>query len=109
MSDGHRPVRRAALRSIIVVVLVGWTIGAACLVPSGLLAAIRCGVHGAGPRVDMTIGWYVIGIVLAWVAPFVAGAAWFRNPLWIMLASASITMSAFVVIYMFATPSAFCM
>ncbi|KNX38036.1 hypothetical protein [Luteipulveratus halotolerans] len=111
MNEPHPSARRVVLWSTVIAVLVGWTVLAGWAVAIGWFAAAdtRCGVHTADPQVDMTGGWIVIGAALLWVVPFVAGAAWFRNPVWIMLASASITMSALVVIYMFATPSAFCM
>ncbi|AKU15897.1 hypothetical protein [Luteipulveratus mongoliensis] len=108
MDQDQRLARRAALWVIVGIVLVSWTVVAAYAVGLGLFAASHCPNSVGDNHVNMDGGWFVIGTVLIWAAPFVIGAAWFRNPLWTALDAASITIGTFVVANLFVNPPTFC-
>ncbi|MGF6883544.1 flagellar biosynthesis protein FliQ [Nocardia sp. GAS34] len=85
-----------------------WTAAAAVGVAIGLFAAAdtRCGSTVA--RVDMAGGWWVIGTVAIWTAPFAAGALLRRSRSMILIAGAAAVVAALVVVWMFTHPVRFC-
>lgn len=101
-------LRATLVRALATLAAVAWTALAAGGVAIGMFAAAdtRCGSTTA--RVDMTGGWWVIGTVVIWMAPFGLWALLSRARTALLVAGTTGVVAAVVVVWMFTHPVRFC-
>ncbi|MQY20065.1 hypothetical protein [Nocardia macrotermitis] len=99
---------RIAVRVLLTLSAIVWTIAAAYSVAIGVFAAAdtRCGTTTA--RVDMTGGWWVIATVTVWALPFVIWALRTRTRLSVSVAVVTMVTGIVIVAWLFTHPTRFC-